>query len=117
MKMNIKITILLMMLSTAATVSNASGFSAVSISPDYKGAVLKDPSTGLQWNAKIGDEIQGWRLEGITENYVTISKVYKGKILMSKLPVPERNLAPRQQLPTYMNKFPAPSSSGSIINR
>ena len=110
-------TLLVLVLSAIATISKADGFCVVSIDPDYKETVLKDVTTGMQWNAKIGNEIGDWRIEGITENFVTISKLYKGIILMTRLPVPARDFGYRQKLPAYMNNVPASSSSGSIKSR
>ena len=79
--------IFIMLLSTAAY---AESFEVVSIDKDFQMAVLKETLSGQNFSVRLGDIVSDYRIEGITQNFVTVSKLQKGTILLVRLPVPKQ---------------------------
>lgn len=78
-----------------SSVAIAGDIAALFVDPDFKYAVLEDMSLQLEYQARIGDIVSGWKVEGITKNFVTISKVYKGRIFVTQLPLNNNNIISR----------------------
>jgi hypothetical protein len=84
-----------------STEAYAESLEVVSIDGNFQHAVLKEVSSGHIWSVKLGDVVSDCRFEGITQNFVTISKLHKGVILLVRLPVPK----PASQRNTF-NRYP-----------
>ena len=65
----------------------------ISIDKDFQWTVLKDPSSGKLYQARIGETVAGWKVEGITPAAVSVSKLSNGYILITRLPVPGNDRA------------------------
>jgi len=76
--------ILVMLLSTSAY---AESLEVVSIDNNFQQAVLKDTFSGQSISVRLGDMVSNCRVEGITQNFVTVSKLQKGSVLLVRLPV------------------------------
>ncbi len=50
-------------------------FTAMKTGKNPAEVVLQDRATGQEWVVIVGDEIDGYRIDEITEDYVTISKM------------------------------------------
>jgi hypothetical protein len=72
-----------------STASYAESLSVVSIEKDFQWAVLKESPSEKLWHVKIGDTVAGWKVQGITPVSVSVSKLHKGYILITKLSVPD----------------------------
>jgi hypothetical protein len=84
-----KIIILLAAILVFSTASHAENLRVVSIDKDFQWTVLKESPSGKLWQVKIGDTVAGWKVQGITPVSVSVSKLHKGYILITKLFVPD----------------------------
>jgi hypothetical protein len=78
--------ILVMLLSTSAY---AESLEVVSIDKGFQHAVLKDTFSGQSFSVRLGDMVSDCRVEGITRDFVTVSKLQNGTLLLVRLPVKE----------------------------
>jgi hypothetical protein len=58
--------------------AHADGFIVREICQDNSGAVILDPETGTEWDVKVGDEIQGWKIIEIDGTGVSVLKEPRG---------------------------------------
>jgi hypothetical protein len=75
-----------MLLSTSAC---AESLEVVSIDKGFQHAVLKDTFSGQSVSVRLGDMVSGCRVEGITRDFVTVSKLQNGSVILVRLPVTE----------------------------
>lgn len=75
--------ILVLFLSTSAY---AESLEVVSIDKSFQQAVLKDTFSGQNYTVGLGDVVSDCRIEGITQNFVTVSKLKNGTVLLVRLP-------------------------------
>lgn len=90
--------IFFMLLTTSAY---AESLEVVSIDGNFQKAVLKDTFSGQRVSAGLGDVVSNCRIEGITRNFVTVSKIQKGTLLLVRLPVPKH---PGKKLSPPLNR-------------
>jgi hypothetical protein len=82
------------------SMSYASDLKVVSINDSFTETVLKDTDSGLIWQAKIGDVVAGYTIEGITDHHVTISVVKDNTVMMTELPVSTKSrVVKKNQIP------------------
>jgi hypothetical protein len=81
--------IFFMLLTTSAY---AESLEVVSIDKGFQKAVLKDTFSGQNYTVGLGDVISDCRIEGITQNFVTVSKLQKGTVLLVRLPVTKQTV-------------------------
>ncbi|MFH1624475.1 MAG: hypothetical protein ABID54_04880 [Pseudomonadota bacterium] len=82
------LTVVIALILVVSLPAYAQHFEVVEVLINPEGAVLRDMDTGQQWVAEVGDEINGWQVVKITEDYVTISKRMEGlPMLMTEIPV------------------------------
>lgn len=65
----------------------AESLEVVSIESNFQKAVLRDTFSGQSVSVRLGDVVSDCRIEGITRNFVTVSKLKKGTVLLVRLPV------------------------------
>ena len=76
--------IIVIFLSTSAY---AESLEVVSIDSSFQKAVLRDTFSGQSVSVRLGDVVSDCRIEGITRNFVTVSKLKKSTVLLVRLPV------------------------------
>jgi hypothetical protein len=72
-----------------STELQAKDLEVISIDRDFKWTILEDLHTGKRYQAKLEETVSVWTLRGITKEYVTVSRLHNGYILMIRLPVPD----------------------------
>ena len=84
-----KFLIVMILLSLAVSLPGyAQNFEVKEVQISLEEAVLADRATGQQWVVQVGDEVEGWKIVKITQDYVTISKPREGlPTLMTEIPV------------------------------
>lgn len=88
MNMIKRILIALAIVMMLSSVLHAGDITVVSIDMNFQWAILKETSSGSQVKAKLEESFSGWKVRGITKDYVTVSRIYNGYLLMVPLPVP-----------------------------
>jgi hypothetical protein len=78
--------ILVILLSTSAY---AGGLKVVSIDKSFQQAVIRDTFSGQNHTVGLGDIVSDCRIEGITRDFVTVSKLQNGSTLLVRLPAPD----------------------------
>lgn len=85
-----KIIVLIFLLSSlCVSTAYSQSFILVEIIEDLPMVLIRDQDSGREWFAEKGDVIQGWTIEDITQNHVTMSTLRDdGTLLMAQLHAP-----------------------------
>jgi len=75
----------------------AQDFKVLAVSENFKQVILYEKGTGREYTAQAGDEVDGWRIVEINQEYVTISKPQNGYMLSTRIPLTDKYRIIREQ--------------------